>query len=342
MSYKTTKICLLFFFSVLALPFLNSCQSSSTDLVGDWVDLYSIDPSLRAYCASFAIGSKGYLGTGYNGTKRFNDFWEYDAAEKTWTQKADFPGAARQGAVGFATDTKGYIGTGRDATTKYKDFYEYDPGTNEWTRKADFGGSARYAAVGMVINNKCYIGTGFDDENYLKDFWEFDPETGDWTQKSSFGGTKRYGAACFVINGIGYIAGGLSNGSCVGDFYSYDPDTNQWSPLRHINNYSSESYDNDYGSLIVGMFKVGFAINGKGYLATGGSNNSSPGAYVWEYDPSTDLWTEKTSFEGTARVGASGFVIGNLGYVMSGMSSNSYLDDMWSFDPQAIYDQYDK
>ena len=34
------------------------------------------------------------------------------AAANTWTQKADFGGTARCGAVGFSIGSKGYIGTG--------------------------------------------------------------------------------------------------------------------------------------------------------------------------------------------------------------------------------------
>ena len=41
-----------------------------------------------------------------------NDFWEYDPATNTWTQKADFGGTARQYATGLSIGSKGYIGTG--------------------------------------------------------------------------------------------------------------------------------------------------------------------------------------------------------------------------------------
>ena len=43
---------------------------------------------------------------------KYKDFWEYDPAANTWTQKADFGGTARYGAVGFSIGSKGYIGTG--------------------------------------------------------------------------------------------------------------------------------------------------------------------------------------------------------------------------------------
>ena len=65
----------------------------------------------------FSIGSKGYIGTGLLiVTFHFKDFWEYDPATNTWTQKADFGGTARTNAVGFSIGSKGYIGTGNDGS----------------------------------------------------------------------------------------------------------------------------------------------------------------------------------------------------------------------------------
>ena len=95
------------------------------------------------------------------------------AAADTWTQKANFTGTGRSGAVGFAIGSKGYIGTGNaDAYTK--DFWEYNPAANTWTQKADFGGTARSGAIGFSIRSKGYIGTGLDG-SYKKDFWEYNP-----------------------------------------------------------------------------------------------------------------------------------------------------------------------
>jgi hypothetical protein len=44
-------------------------------------------PKPRYSAVSFSIGSKGYIGTGYDGAYK-NDFWEYDPATNVWTQKA--------------------------------------------------------------------------------------------------------------------------------------------------------------------------------------------------------------------------------------------------------------
>lgn len=337
MTYKAMKICAVFFLFILSFSFLNSCESDDTeDLIGNWVNLSDFDGLPRSDAVGFSIGTKGYIGTGYDGDERLNDFWEYDVSRNSWTQKADFPGVARNNAIGFGTDTKGYIGTGFDGKNKLNDFWEYDPTTNKWTRKADFTGSPRYSAVGMSINNKGYVGTGYDG-NYLKDFWEYNPETDTWSQKNSIGGSKRRNAACFVIDGKGYIVTGIDNGTYESDLWEYDPTADTWTKKRAISNLSDDDYDDDY-STIIGIYKVGFSINGKGYLVTGGQTS---GVNVWEYDPLDDLWIERTSFEGSSRALAVGFAIGNLGYITTGKGSY-YFDDLWSFDPEAEYDEHDK
>jgi hypothetical protein len=338
MSYKMMKICALLFFPILALPFLNSCESDDDeDLIGNWESLSDFDGLPRSDAVGFSIGTKGYIGTGYDGEDRLNDFWEYDIDKNSWTQKADFPGVARNSAIGFGTDTKGYVGTGYDGKNKLKDFWEYNPITNKWTQKADFGGTGRYAAVAMTIDNLGYIGTGFDG-TYLKDFWQYDPQADAWYQKTSIGGSKRKDASCFVIDGKGYITTGIDNGTYESDLWEYSPAEDTWTKKRSIANISDENYDNDYAD-IIGIYKVGFAINGKGYLATGGQ---STGTNVWEYNPVTDLWIERTSLEGSARADAVAFTVGNLGYLTTGKNGSYYFDDLWSFDPEATYDEDDK
>jgi N-acetylneuraminic acid mutarotase len=334
MTYKAIKIYAMFFFSILAMPFLNSCSSNDTaDLIGNWVELSEFDGLPRGDAVGFSIGNKGYLGTGYDqDDDRLKDFWEYDITRNTWTQKADFPGVARNGAIGFGTDTKGYIGTGYDGKNKLNDFYEYNPQTNTWTEKAPFGGSARYGATALSINNKGYVGTGYDG-TYLKDFWEYNPTANTWTQKTSIGGKKRNNATSFAINGKGYLLTGIDNGLYLDDMWEYEPTTDTWTKKNLISNATDYSFDDDYLT-IVGVNKVGFTINGKGYLATGGK---STGNDVWEYDPIEDLWVERYSFEGASRGNAVGFAVGNLGYVTTGSTGSSYFSDIWSFDPKAEY-----
>ena len=125
----------------------------------------------RINAVGLSIGSKGYIGTGYDiGNKR--DFWEYDPALNTWTQKANFGGTFRTGAAGFTIGNKGYIGTGKSGTRK-NDFWEYNPATDTWAQKANFSGTARDGATAFCINGKGYMGLGYDITGVIKsDFYE--------------------------------------------------------------------------------------------------------------------------------------------------------------------------
>ncbi|MBN2279565.1 MAG: galactose oxidase [Candidatus Marinimicrobia bacterium] len=313
-------------------------DESSEELLGNWYELSDFEGVPRSDAVAFTIGGKAYVVTGYDGEDRLGDLWEYDPAANQWTQKADFPGVARTGAVGFGTDTKGYVGTGYDGSEKLSDFYEYDPATDIWTPIANFAGSARYGAVSFSIANKGYVGTGYDD-NALKDFWEYDPATDIWTKITSLGGGKRTDAVAFVVNGKGYVCGGIDNGTYETDFWEFDPATHNWSEKRKITNYSDESYDNDY-STITGTNKVAFAINGYGYIATGGTGTT--GTTVWAYDPVQDFWEEKTSLEASARISAVAFALHNTGYITTGRNGSYYFDDLWGFGPDAEVIELDK
>jgi N-acetylneuraminic acid mutarotase len=188
------------------------------------------------------------------------------------------------------------------------------------------------------VGSKGYVLGGFDG-NYLKDLWEYNPSSDTWAQRASLPGNKRFNASVFVINSIVYVVGGNNNGTYVKDFWAYDSSTDTWTKKRDISNTNDdEDYDDDYTS-IVRQNAAAFVINNLGYLATG--DVSSLLSTVWEYDPATDLWTEKTNFEGTARTNAVGITVQNRGFILTGKTSSLYLDDVWEFLPFAEYDEND-
>jgi hypothetical protein len=85
----------------------------------------------RTTAVGFALGNKGYIGTGAAGNSaKYRDFWEYNPANDTWTQRASFGGTARWVATGFAIGNKGYIGLGFDNSGDRADFWEYTPDTS--------------------------------------------------------------------------------------------------------------------------------------------------------------------------------------------------------------------
>lgn len=168
----------------------------------------------RNAATGFAVGTKGYIATGYDATKKdyLNDCWQYDPATNSWKEMASIP-------------------DGTDGTNIY---------------------GKRYYALSFGIGQYGYLGTGYND-NYQKDFWKFDPSVGDkgeWTAMSGFGGQKRMGGMAFVIDDIAYICGGENNGSDVTDFWCFNPATGTWKELRELYDKSDDDYDDDYTSIV--------------------------------------------------------------------------------------------
>jgi N-acetylneuraminic acid mutarotase len=185
-----------------------------------WTQIADFAGEARVYATAFAIGGKGYVGTG-GGNTNLKDFWEYDRSTNQWTRKADFGGLARHGAVGLAIESKGYIGTGLSTFAYEKDFWEYNPAINIWTQKADFGGNPRYFAGGFVINKTGYLGAGIKGMGQL-DFWQYFPALNSWQQRASLSSNSNPGHSGFFAIGLkGYVGGN-------GQLWMYDSSTNTW------------------------------------------------------------------------------------------------------------------
>lgn len=59
----------------------------------------------RYGAVSFSINGKGYIGTGYNNVPK-NDFWEFDPATNSLTQKANFGGVQDLKPVGSVLEPR--------------------------------------------------------------------------------------------------------------------------------------------------------------------------------------------------------------------------------------------
>jgi len=79
----------------------------------------------RHVACGFAIGTKGYVGTGACGSI-YNDFWQWDQSNNTWTQIANYPGAGGAYNTAFAIGCKGFVGLGLDANSSidHQDMWE--------------------------------------------------------------------------------------------------------------------------------------------------------------------------------------------------------------------------
>src|SRR6185436_9052623 len=145
------------------LPVL--CMLSYFVHADSWTQKADLPGDDRGASAGFSINGKGYIGTGIKFAAPVpfhDDFWEYDPATNVWTQKADFGGAGRCGAVGFSVSDKGYIACGSDGNGVQQDIWEYDPVLNSWLQKAGLPGPGRNYTVAFVIDSIAYLGTGYD------------------------------------------------------------------------------------------------------------------------------------------------------------------------------------
>jgi len=86
------------------------------------------------------------------------------------------------------------------------------------------------------------------------------------------------------------------------------------------------------------VYAAGFSIGTKGYICTGDSGGIWPANAkkdLWEWDQTTNIWTQKSDFGGTARRKAIGFSVGTKGYVGCGQDASGYKKDFWEYDPSS-------
>ncbi|WP_417942529.1 Kelch repeat-containing protein [Flavobacterium sp. RS13.1] len=319
----------ILFATLLSGLFFTGCSNDDDDdeLIGNWIKKSAFDGPARSSAASFVIGDYAYVATGYTGDEYLKDLWAYNSNGDYWEQKADFAGTGRSSASAFELNNKGYIGLGYDGTNKLKDFYQYDPENNSWTAKADFGGTARYGAVGFQVGGKAYFGTGYDG-NYLKDFYQYNDTDNTWKLVSGFSGNKRRNATVFIINDKAYLGTGVNNSVNQVDFWEFNPTTEVWTRLRDIDQDDDDDYSWNDDYAITRSNASSFSLNGLGYIVGGEGIKT-----VWEYNPSTDTWVERTALEGASRTDAVGFAINNRGFLMLGRIGTTYFDDAWEFKP---------
>lgn len=152
-----------------------------------------------------------------------------------------------------------------------------------------------------------------------------------WKRIASFGGGERERAISFVIGGRAYVGTGQDSANAMKkDFWEYDPASNSWSQKADFPGQARRD-------------GIGFAIGNRGYAGTGVTNAISwlgvKKADFYEYNPVTNSWTTRASWEGNFGQGvyyASAFATSTKGYLVCGKLGPSYYsNELWEFDPDA-------
>jgi N-acetylneuraminic acid mutarotase len=179
-----------------------------------WFQKASFGGTGRHRAVGIAIGNKGYIGTGHmNGTGvdiSYKDWWQYDPASDSWTQKADFP-MNEHGAVAFGTETRGYVGGG---SALNGEFYCYNPVNNTWTSIASCPFSPGDTQGFSVHKGYVYSGNSFA---------EYDPSTDSWTMKPPVPIFMNSWSCSYGTNASGFVKSGTN-------FYEYKPSQDEWIP----------------------------------------------------------------------------------------------------------------
>lgn len=268
-----------------------------------WIQRTNLPADGRHRATGCGIGNKGYLGlghvNGFTATINYADWWEYDPASDSWTQKANYP-TVNYGAVCFVADGKAFVGGGAFLNGE---FYAYSPVTNVWTSINTCPISPGDQGA-MSINNKGYVHAGL--------MYEYDPATGQWTPKTSPPITFGTWCVAFSTATSGFVKSGSS-------LYEYKPLNDQWTPRAQFPGLNTN------GAAAV-------MHNGNAYVVSGyvGSlNNVTP--EVWEYNPGNNVWSRMADFPGNSRRFTVAFTINDKGFFGTGTHGIN-LNDFWELD----------
>ncbi|MBT1700146.1 T9SS type A sorting domain-containing protein [Fulvivirgaceae bacterium PWU4] len=219
---------------------------------------------------------------------------ELNPATVSVTQRHEFPS---EGTNSGGTLTKAYNGklygispvgiSGPRGT-----IFSFDYTTNTFETKIDFNKATNGAyPLGNLVkagNGKLYGTVSRGGPNNLGFIFELDPATGAVTKKIDFTGTNGAtpsGGMSLANNGklYGMTTNGGSQG--LGVLFEYDPASNTYTKKK---DFTSPNGQNPTGDLTL-------ASNGKfyGLLPT---NFEVPSGYLFEYDPATDAFQSKISF----------------------------------------------
>jgi N-acetylneuraminic acid mutarotase len=150
-----------------------------------------------------------------------------------------------------------------------------------------------------------------------------------WLQKDTVNGPPKAAASSFVIGNRAYVIAGTDDFEYKRKMYSYRADQDDWDDEVSLGG------DGGDGLARVGATSFSLTNNGqtKGYVCMGQTQTIAFMNDLWEYDRSTEAWTQKANFAGAPRREAVSFVIDNKAYVGTGNSAAGFKKDFFVYDP---------
>lgn len=274
-------------------------------IAGPWVQKPSLPGPGRHRGFSFVISDKAYVGGGWNGMLMFGDFWEFDPASNSWTQRANILGGSAYTSCGVGINGKGYLTWGTVGTS----LLEYDPVTNSWTFKASCPTSTWWESNAVALNGKMYLLSGTT-------VYSYDPALNSWTSQVSNTPSSWAGQAVSIGNMM-YLCFYGGTGT-----FKYDPSTNVFTQMAIFPGESRGQAS-------------AFAAGGKMYGGVGDGIFNDNINDFWEYDPVLNSWKRIDDLPGDTRENAVTFTVNNRGYICTGTNGINH-QDLWMLVPENI------
>ncbi len=230
-----------------------------------------------------------YGTTPNGGASGFGVLFEYDPATNTYTKKIDFTGAGNgaypYGSLMITSAGKIFGMASQGGANNKGTLFEYTIGNNTLTKRFDFtttSGSTPYSSLVEGNNNLLYGVVPADGS-----LFEFNPSTNVFTKKVNFNsnntGIFPYGTPAKGANGklYGTTASGGAYGTGV--LYEYDIATNT----------ATTKFDFLYETGVTTFGGMAQASNGNFYGVTYQGGTSSGQGVLYEYNPTTGVYTKK-------------------------------------------------
>ncbi len=249
---------------------------------------------------SLVQASNGILyGLTYEGGATSNGvLFEYDRTTNTYTKKFDFDGpngVQPYGSMMQASNGKLY-GMTINGGDGYGVLFEYNPSTSTFMKKLSFNsspeGGSPYGNLLRASNGNFYGLTYIGGANGVGVLFEYNPSTSAYTVKYDFNtasGGNPGGSLIQATNGNLYGLASSGGANDNGTLFEYNISTNNLTNKFDFNYDVSGAYPQ--GSLLQ-------ASNGKLYGLTKNGGANGPGV-LFEYDLSTNTYTDKYDFDGT-------------------------------------------
>jgi N-acetylneuraminic acid mutarotase len=268
----------------------------------------------------------------------FEKVYKLNVNTKRWERIDDHNNLYLPFTVGFqhlfSYQEKIYYGLNYDNEVDERFMNAIDPVTGEYEAVPEFPGTPVVNPTCFVLGNNGYLMGGLTDGGSVANqYWQYNFTTHQWTNLGGMPGGARYGGAAIVLDDKVYFGLGYS--------------------ITFINGHPVKRHKKDWLAMTAGStlaieradfpgelrsLSKSFIINGKLYTGWGnGAGTTGVLNDLWEYNPETNKWAQRSSCPAEpanlASIGV--FGLGNAGYLVKGR-----LNQFWRYSNTPLVQAY--